>query len=262
MTHKHAVVMYSGGIGSWAAGMRGAERYGRENTTLLFCDTNMEDEDLYRFLHEGAEVIGVPVTIIADGRTPWEVFRDERFLGNSRVDPCSKILKRNLADQWVASRYHPDACIRLVGMDFCQREKLRLETLQARSAPYQVDAPLFWSPPLDKDMAKLLAMKHGLRIPRLYELGATHNNCGMACVKAGQEQWALLYRTMPERYAYHMAKEEELRQYLGKDVSILRDRRGGKSRPLTLRMFADRLENSPELPMFKDDSQESCDCFA
>jgi hypothetical protein len=83
-TPLQAIVMYSGGIGSWAAGMRVVERYGRDHTTLLFCDTMQEDEDLYRFLYEGAAIIGVPVTRIADGRTPWEVFRDERYLGNSK----------------------------------------------------------------------------------------------------------------------------------------------------------------------------------
>ena len=257
---KHAIVMYSGGIGSWAAGMRAVARYGTANTTLLFCDTKMEDSDLYRFLHEGAKVIGVPVTTIADGRTPWEVFRDERFLGNSKVDPCSKILKRRLADQWIAAHNTPDTCVRLVGMDFCQRERLRLETLQARCAPYQVDAPLFWPPVLDKDMAKLLALQHGLRLPRLYEMGFEHNNCGGVCVKAGQAQSATLYRTMPERYAAAVEQEENLRNFLGKDVSILKDRTGGRKKPLTLRMFAKQLEDSPELCF--PDAGKGCDCFA
>jgi hypothetical protein len=32
-------------------------------------------------------VLGVPVTVVADGRTPFEVFADQRFLGNSRLAP-------------------------------------------------------------------------------------------------------------------------------------------------------------------------------
>ena len=256
-----AIVMYSGGIGSWAAGMRAVERYGTAHTTLLFCDTKMEDEDLYRFLHEGAAVIGVPVTIIADGRTPWEVFRDERFLGNNKVDLCSKILKRQLADRWIAERYAPAECVRLVGMDACQRERQRLHQLQARCAPYHIDAPLLWDPPLDKDMAKFLALKHGLRLPRLYAMGFPHNNCGGFCVKAGHQSFALLAREMPQRYAYHMAQEEAMRTFLGKDVSILTDRSGdGKKKPLTLRMFQERLATAPELPF--EDTRDSCNCFA
>jgi hypothetical protein len=258
-----AIVMYSGGVGSWAAGMRAVQRYGQDHTTLLFCDTNMEDADLYRFLSEGAEVIGVPVTRITDGRTPWEVFHDERYLGNTHADPCSKILKRELADSWIAERYTPDACIRLVGMDACQREQSRLVKLQQRCAPYVVDAPLLWDPPLDKEMAKALVLRQGLRLPRLYEMGFPHNNCGGFCVKAGLAQFALLHRVLPQRYLYHQRQEEAMRIYLGKNVSILRDRRHGRSKPLTMAAFAAQLDQ--QLPMFdevSDESWESCNCFA
>ena len=255
----HAVVSYSGGVGSWVAGLRAVERYGPSNVTLLFADTRMEDEDLYRFLREGAEVIGVPVTIIADGRTPWEVFADERFLANSRIDPCSKILKRKLLDAYIKNHWQPDVCIWLVGMDYCQKERLRLERLQHRCAPYTVDSPLFWKPILDKDMAKLVALKHGLRLPRLYDMGFQHNNCGGACVKGGQAQWATLYRMMPDRFQWHAQQEEALRQALGKNVSILRDRTQQRSKPLTLHAFAQRLAMSPELPL--SDESQACDCI-
>lgn len=256
-----AIVMFSGGIGSWAAGMRAVERYGREHTTLLFCDTLQEDEDLYRFLEEGARVIGVPVTRIADGRDPWTLFRDRGMLGNSRHPLCSIFLKRELADAWLKARYQPGECRILIGMDYCQRERVRWEAMQARYAPYIVEAPLFWDPPLDKDLAKLLALRHGLRLPRLYALGFGHNNCGGACVKAGHEQWATLYRLLPERYRWHMEQEEAFRRDTGKQVSILNDRvGGGPRRPLTLRQLADRLDQSPELPFQATD--DACQCFA
>ena len=63
--------MYSGGLGSWATAKIVIERHGKENTTLLFADTLIEDEDLYRFLDEGAKYLGVEFTRIAEGRTPW-----------------------------------------------------------------------------------------------------------------------------------------------------------------------------------------------
>jgi hypothetical protein len=39
------IVMFSGGIGSWAAAKRVAERHGTDNLTLLFTDTLIEDGD-------------------------------------------------------------------------------------------------------------------------------------------------------------------------------------------------------------------------
>lgn len=96
------VANFSGGAGSFVAAQRAIERYGAGNTVLLFCDTKTEDADLYRFLDDCERLLPAKLVRIADGRDIWQVFRDERFLGNSRVDPCSKILKRELADRWIA----------------------------------------------------------------------------------------------------------------------------------------------------------------
>lgn len=92
----NAVVMFSGGIGSWGAARRAVAKYGAENVTLLFADTKIEDPDLYRFLDEAAADVGAPLVKVADGRTPFEVFRDVRYLGNSRIAPCSRVLKQEL----------------------------------------------------------------------------------------------------------------------------------------------------------------------
>ena len=107
---KH-IVMFSGGLGSWMTAKVVAEKYGTEDLILLFTDTKIEDEDLYRFLHEGAADVGGQLTVIAEGRTPWEVFFDSRFLGNSRVGNCSRILKREFIRKWIEERYEPDECV-------------------------------------------------------------------------------------------------------------------------------------------------------
>ncbi|MFF5085359.1 tyrosine-type recombinase/integrase [Actinoplanes sp. NPDC000266] len=85
------VVQYSGGIGSWATAVRVAERYGASDLVLLAANTKVEDPDLWRFVADSAALLGVNPVVVADGRTPWQVFADERFLGNSRIAPCSVI---------------------------------------------------------------------------------------------------------------------------------------------------------------------------
>ncbi len=52
------LIFYSGGLASWATAMRVAEKHGTKNLKMLFTDTKMEDEDLYRFLDESAVVVG------------------------------------------------------------------------------------------------------------------------------------------------------------------------------------------------------------
>jgi hypothetical protein len=73
----------------------------------------------------------------------------------------------------------------------------------------------------------------GITPPRLYRYGFSHNNCGGVCVRGGHKHWLRLLEVFPDRYAEAEHREQELRELLG-DVAILRERRGGVSRPLTL----------------------------
>ena len=83
-------------------------------------------------------------------------------------------------------------------------------------------------------------------------------NGGGLWVKAGLGQFANLYKTMPERYAYHENKEEEFREFIEKDVSILRDRRNNTTKPLTMRELRERVDAGES---FAYDSDWSCMCF-
>jgi len=118
-------------------------------------------------------------------------------------------------------------------------------------------------PYLTKTDMLMLLQETGIKPPRLYDLGFSHNNCGGFCVKAGQTQFKLLLQTMPQRYAEHEQQEEELRRYLGKNVAILRRTVHGKAVPLTLRQL--RLEVEAQT---RDDGYSSaeedwggCGCF-
>lgn len=237
------VVQYSGGVCSFFAAKRVIEKFGTERTVLLFADTMMEDEDLYRFLEDTAKHLGLPITYIRDGRNPWQVFKDERYLGNTRADPCSKILKRELLDKWVVD--NAPYARRYYGLDWTETE--RFERLQRRMAekgipPENIQAPMMWKPLVDKPDMLLKLRDLGIEVPRLYKLGFVHNNCGGMCIKSGQAQFRLLLEVLPERYAWHEAREQELRQFLGKDVAILRDRRNGQTRPMTLKEFRERIQ--------------------
>lgn len=253
------VVMFSGGIGSWAAARRVVDRHGTDGVVLLFADTLIEDADLYRFLDEAAQDIGVPLTRIAEGRTPWEVFRDVRFLGNTRVDPCSRVLKRDVIDDWLAAHCDPARTVCYVGIDWT--EEHRFKRLQPRRAAegWTYEAPLCEAPYLRKDQMLAALTARGIKPPRLYALGFPHNNCGGACIKAGQAHFAHLLRVLPEVYAEWERNEDALRAQLG-DVSILRDRTGGEARPLSLREFRERL--SRQAPLFDQHEWGGCGCFA
>lgn len=251
------VVMFSGGVASWAAAKRLVETKGKQGVVLLFADTKMEDEDLYRFIDEAAMDVGVPLVKIAEGRTPWQVFNDERMMGSTRTDPCSRILKRELLDKWIIANCQTETLT--VHMGFTFEEMHRWDRMKARwQKPWAVSSPLCDEPWVSRGEINEWLATTGIAIPRLYTMGFAHNNCGGFCVKAGQGSFAMLLEQMPERFAYHATQEQDFRERVGKDVAILRDRTGGTTAPLPLMEFRRRREaNAP----FPDWDMGGCNCM-
>jgi hypothetical protein len=237
---KH-VVMFSGGLGSWITAKRVVElAHPRDDSVvLLFADVASgrsphvgEDEDAYRFIREAAADVDAPLVTVRDGRDIWQVFHDDRFLGNTRLANCSKFLKQKPCREWLEANCDPADTVVYVGIDWTELH--RLPAIEAGWTPYPVYAAADREPYLDRDDMQRMCEAAGIEVPRLYRAGFPHNNCGGFCVRAGQAQMELLLREHPERYAFHEVEEQELRDYLDKDVAVLRDRTGGTLTPLTL----------------------------
>lgn len=252
------IVNVSGGLTSFEALRRTIEQKGKENTHAIFADTRIEDEDLYRFLDDQEKYFGIQIERIVEGRTPWQVMKDERCITMQSMAPCSKILKRKSIDRIISDRYEPGEYTRVFGMDWTERH--RINRLTAALAPQPVWFPLNEKPYVDKCHIANFLEKIGIKVPRLYDLGFSHNNCGGGCVKAGFAHWAHLYYTMPERYGMWEQQEEEIRQHLSKDVTILTRERQGETQRVTLQMFRQELE-AGETNYDKSD-WGGCGCFA
>lgn len=242
------IVQYSGGLGSWATANRVIESHGKEGVVLLFADTNMEDEDLYRFLRETSERFDIEITRIGnDGLTPWDVFKKSRFLGNSRIDPCSRQLKRIPLRKWIESNCDPKDTVIYLGIDWTEAH--RLDRARHYWDEWRIEAPMIEPPYLSRRDIKKQLEAIGIAPPRLYSFGFSHNNCGGFCCKAGQGHFAILLRTMPERYRMHEEREEEFRRRFG-DVSMLKEYRNGEMRQLTLRQLRERIEANGQIDLF------------
>lgn len=247
------VVSFSGGLGSFAAAWLTLKAH--SDVVLLFTDTKTEDEDLYRFNSEASKALGVPLTVLADGRNIWEVFQDVRFQGNSRIDPCSRVLKRELFRKYVETHFDPaNTCI-VFGID--HREAHRMESIRRNWSPWHTSAPL-----CDTHMSReqILDVLDGFGIapPRLYEMGFPHNNCGGFCVKTGQRQMKMLLEKMPERYAWHEEQQEKLFAKLGKRHGFIRKVTDGKMDYMGLKEFRESLERGEKPDLF---TEEGCGCF-
>lgn len=263
--HKH-IVMFSGGIGSWAAAKLVARDFGTENLYLVFSDVKGnsdsphigEDEDTYRFINDAVKNIGGGEYVyLNEGRDIWTLFSDQNFLGNSRVANCSKILKQRPARKWLKENCDPESSTIYVGIDWTETH--RIPAIVRNYLPYTAKAPLTEPPYLTKAQMIEWAKSEGLETPRLYDLGFTHNNCGGGCVRAGQGQFKKLLDVMPERFDVWEQKENEIRAQIGKDVTILREMVDGVRIPLPLSELRRRATCSPSLIDKLD--LGACGCF-
>lgn len=260
------VVMYSSGIGSWATAKRVIDVHGPDDVTLLFADVGGdhsseylgEDPDNYRFVDETAAKFGCELVTLNAGETIYDVFKRDRFLGNSRLANCSKFLKQRPCREWLEKNCHPETATIYVGIDWT--EVHRMPAIEANYQPFFAKAPLTEPPYTDKQQMLTDCREWGVEPPRSYREGWPHSNCQQACVRGGQAQWKKLLDLRPDAYRFHEGKEQELRQYLDKDVAILRDRSGGKSVPLTLRTFRERQEIGQGV-LFDELDWGGCGCF-
>jgi hypothetical protein len=261
---KH-IVFFSGGIGSWACAKRVVEKHGVENVVLVFTDVKGdstsphigEDEDTYRFIDDAVKNIGAEYIYLNIGKNIWEIFKDKKFLGNSRFAACSHELKQKPARKWLEENYSPEECVVYVGIDWTETH--RIPAIVKNYLPYKAEAPLTEKPYLAKPQLIAWAKEEGLEVPRLYGLGFPHNNCGGGCVRAGQGQFKHLLQVMPERYAIWEKKEKEMQEFLGKDVTILKEQVNGERKKLSLQELRLRNETQPSLIDMSDIG--GCGCF-
>lgn len=165
-------ISFSGGLGSGISALLAYEK--GLDFNLIFADTLIEDEDLYRFNDDISQAVGKEIIHLKDGRTPWDVFIDRKWIGNSRTAHCSTELKTKPVMAWLEENADPSDPL-VLGMDMSEID--RIERAQENWAPRPVISLLnefhVWRPEYD-----LILNRYGIRKPRLYGQGYEHNNCG------------------------------------------------------------------------------------
>jgi hypothetical protein len=251
---KH-VISFSGGMGSFAEAKSCVDKFGKENVQLLFSDTLMEDEDLYRFKNECVKFLDCELVTITEGRTPFEIFKDVKFMGNSRIDPCSKLLKREPLNNWFTTTYTSEQAEMHVGIDYS--EEHRLVGLKQRMTPWVYRSTLVED---GKIINKDFSEKFGIKRPRLYNWKLGHNNCGGFCIKAGLGHYKALYEASPERYTEFEIKEQEVYDAIGGTYPFLKKTVDKQLFRLTLKQYREQYLETNSVSL--EDSQEygGCGC--
>ncbi len=207
----HHIVSLSGGVSSAVAADRVVTRYGRSNVTLWFADTLWEDEDLYRFMTDCMARWGGELITYTDGRTPLQVAEGEKIIPNNFLAPCTFRLKIEPFTAFL--KEHPKPVTIHLGLNWDEQHRMASPKANYEAIEgVTVDYPLMWQPYCWDTRQEV--RDWGIKIPQLYGLGFSHNNCGGRCVKQGIGEWNRLRIHFPDRFA--AVKEWELsRQALG-----------------------------------------------
>lgn len=143
--------------------------------------------------------------------TPFDIFDAQKFIGNSRNDPCSHFLKRQTLLDYVEQTFGSGDVTMAVGIHEDEIERIAAIQKNWKTKGYNIVFPLVGLPVYPKkDQQQLLQEWYGVQLD-LYQLGFEHNNCHGACVKAGQRQWALLWYYYPEIYQEWEDRENDWR---------------------------------------------------
>lgn len=259
------LVMFSGGASSAYVAKWIVDKYGKENCMLFFTDTQWEDEDNYRFMEDVANYLNMEITRVVDGRTPEDVFFEQRFLGNARTAKCSEELKVKQTLVFIETlRQQGKEPIIYFGIG--PNERHRAESLTHHYThlpldPVEVRFPMIDSVNTDLKAKYIIENEWGIKLPRMYHLGFHHANCGGKCVRAGMHHFGNLYLVWPDRYKEFEEMEERFRSKFNLDVSMMK-RNGG---PFTLKQLREEtLEKMTheELVVYaKEKDVDTIPCF-
>lgn len=221
---RRVVVGFSGGVTSaWCAGWA-RRNFPREEIVLLFHDTKEEDPDTYRFLHEMATALDLPITERSDGRSVTQLFRDEEFLGNTRETMCSKILKAHQGTKYVAElKAAGFEVVRAFGYSKNEPKRVARMCGHALREGFTPRFPMIETGTTKQQAADWCQCTMGVQ-PSSQHKHFEHANC-RGCVKGGRAYWLKVHEIYPEVFEQRAQLEEEFGHCIikGENPIFLRD---------------------------------------
>ena len=147
------LVNFSGGACSFWAAHREIKEYGTKNVALIFADVLIEHPDLYDFNRRAEDKLGVQITRVCVGKTPWQLSREEGLIANARFPICSIRLKREPLNQWMEQNYELSIAQQnmfkehgAVVLGFDWNELHRVSEFQIEHPTWTISAPMTDAP--------------------------------------------------------------------------------------------------------------------
>ena len=252
------IVSFSTGLSSAITAERVQQRFGKAE--IVFCDTTIEHPDNYRFMEDVRErwlrEYGNDITILKEGRDPFQLFEDKHIIPNSKIAPCTFTLKIDLFAKYVKP-LKPSTIY--IGYDYTEIHRFDATKRNWNEQGFEVDFPLMWKPYEMRPYTHVCREDWGIEPPKMYELGYTHANCGGRCVKQGIGDWLRTLINYPELYRMAENWENEMRKHgKRKNYAILREEKQKARIALPLSELRKRYEGKSQIQPELFDFESGC----
>jgi hypothetical protein len=237
---------FSCGAASAIAAFLCVSKY-RERTTVVYCDTlEDEHEDNARFLADVENWLGITIQKISNPKYTniTQVFENRKYVSGPAGAPCTVQLKK--VPRFGFQR--PDD-IHVFG--YTLDESQRVSIFENNNPELNLWWPLL-EMGLNKDDCFRLLTDHGIKLPRMYDLGFRNNNC-IGCVKASSlEYWQRIQLLFPDVF---QRRCETTRKF---GCKILKVTKNG----IAKRFFLDEIQDAVNATQrgFLSDSNENLSC--
>ena len=260
-------------------------KYGKNNVHMYIAALAGEHRDLWRLVEESEKRFNKKITRVsyrpaAKGlrkyliNAPesmwcdiWDVFEEVNLIGNTRQDPCSRVLKRETSKRYLLDHFPPHLTTLHFGITDDEIDRTIAIGGAYRRLGYKVEFDLASDDKITSAEAKLSNSLSKVQraeqllgwVPELYAQGHDHLNCGGFCVKAGQKSMAMLLLNHPDVFYYHAERERQWNEKRGKNFKMIRKQKDGERFYLSLYEFAEKILSAPEqLPLALKDTTPAC----
>jgi len=225
---------FSCGAASAVATILAAIKYGQ--IEAVYCRVVEEHEDNLRFIDDFTQVTGIPVKVIVDEKhqgSIYQVFTKRGFIKNQYGAPCTMILKKDMR-----KAYQQPNDVQVFG--YTVEEQDRADRFIDSNNDVNDDFILIHNKVTKQDCYSHLT-KLGLRLPVMYHLGYSNNNC-IGCVKGGMGYWNKIRKDFPVQFN----KMANMERFIGHAIN--KDDKGP--------VYLDELD--PKRGRFKQDMPADC----
>lgn len=206
------LVWFSCGAASAVAAKVAVDAYGKRREVVVMNVDMREDEhpDNQRFLQDVEKWIGQKIIRVKSEKYSgiFDVFEKDRYIAGHAGAACTKRLKRDIFKQYTL----PGDTV-VIGMT--SDERTRIDDLVSRR-PGEKFLWLLVDCGITKDDCYHILQSAGIKLPVMYELGFSHNNC-LGCVKGKMYHWNQVRKLFPERFKRMAEIEREIGYAIIKD---------------------------------------------